>query len=135
MALDGHDYWKLSAILFAANHDSFHLLSKIEAEHNQYKYNLRRLYSAYKAKYLALAEEYGWEGASKRVGAEVVESAGYLREFLGGRESDREGEEYLTEIWHFWRRYGGKGESEEIEEVWRWVAGRPMGSLEHRRWA
>ena len=64
------------------------------------------------------------------VGEDVLESAAALGEMVWEVEPQEAYEGYLTEIFRYWRRYGGQREHEEFEEVWRWVAGRPLPHLE-----
>ena len=33
---------------------------------------------------------------------------------------------YLPEIFRFWMKFGGRPEASPYEELWQWVAGRPL---------
>lgn len=41
-------------------------------------------------------------------------------------EGDGADEAYLVEIFRYWRRFAGRKEARRYEDVWEYVAGRPV---------
>lgn len=134
--IGSHGWWKLGLLLLQANRESYDLLLQIRVERARYLRNMQILYQEYEAKYCSLYEKYGsHEAAQSRVGDYVIESAYELVDLVEDINEQPLHKDYLTDIFRFWRRYGGKHEHEPYEEVWRWVAGRPLPHLEKTRFA
>ena len=124
-------WWKLDLLLCQAQQGCRVLLGEMQVEIAHFSRNMRILYQEYEAKYQSLYEKHGThEAAEKILGNDVIESGNELEDYVQGMNEQPWHKDYLTDIFRFWRRYGGKHDHEPFEEVWRWVAGRPLPHLE-----
>ena len=120
----------LAYVLREINRHTSDMLEALETEYEKYMTNMRILLQEAERKLRALCNP----ATRLREIMEVTEpdvrdALQNLRNFVGGRpeiEHDPEDTAYLPEIFRFWRRFGGRPEASPYEELWQWVAGRPL---------
>lgn len=60
------------------------------------------------------------------MGKSGIASAKALTDLVGNRATAPRHGKYLTEIAQYWRKWAGAEEARVYEEVWSYVAGRPL---------
>ena len=122
-----HDF---AQTLLKINHESFAMLEALDTEYQKYLRNMRILFQEAERKLHALSNpRTRLREIMEAVEPDIREGFYNLRDLVGEREPvehDAEDVAYLPQIFRFWRRFGGRLEASPYEELWQWVAGRPL---------
>ncbi|KAL8825173.1 MAG: hypothetical protein Q9191_004569 [Dirinaria sp. TL-2023a] len=102
-------------------------LAALDAEIARYLRNMQLLYAEFVIRVSRIQDD----ADARRQGLtnQVSFSAAQLRRFLFDcrvYKLQQPNEDYLTEIFRFWRRFGAKNDHAPFEDVWEFVAGRKL---------
>lgn len=106
-------------------------LAAIDAEVGKYNQNLKLLLQEHDKKQLdrtAAAAASGREAPHVR--PLVYNNARTLREAVGGMTDVEYRAGYDVELTRYWRKYGGREEASQYRQLWEWVQGRRMPSMD-----
>ncbi|CAF9934050.1 MAG: hypothetical protein ALECFALPRED_005835 [Alectoria fallacina] len=103
------------------------MLWDLAAEEERYMSNMALLLAEMKGKWKGdLIETGSWHHTALRMGKSGIASAQALTDLVGNRATAPRHGKYLTAIAQYWRKWAGAEEARVYEEVWSYVAGRPL---------
>ena len=106
-------------------------LAAIDAEVGNYNKNLKLLLQEYDKKQIdqaAVAAAFGREASP--VQPLVYNNARTLREAVKEVADVEYRAGYDVELTRYWRQYGGREEASQYRQLWEWVQGRRMPSMD-----
>ena len=106
-------------------------LAAVDAEVAKYNQNLKLLLQEYDKKQIDRAAAVAASGReAPHVRPLVYSNAQTLREAVGAMPDGEYRAGYDVELTRYWRKYGGREEASRYRQLWEWVQGRRMPSMD-----